>query len=155
MDRQLRIIKNRCLVLLIASLPCGHLRANPNWVLQPDCSLLSTEIIINDGYQQTPVRLQLNGTRLSVLTGSNIDFRKTATGLSIDGGALIPASDLDHDTNLVFMENIDVIAEQFIAGNNAELQLYFWPTWPDTGPKTVRFSLLGFTRAYRQKETCE
>lgn len=155
MERKRRIIKNRCLALLVVPPLCGHLHANPNWALQPDCSLLSVERVVSDGYQQTPVSLHLDAERLSVITESNIDFETTATGLSVDGGTLIPADGLEKDTRLVFSENIQRIIEQFTAGNSVELRLNFWPTWPDTGQKTVAFSLLGFTRALHLKETCE
>jgi hypothetical protein len=116
---------------------------------------LSAEHRISDGYQETPVRLQLDDRQLTILTESNIDIDKPATGLLVDDGEPISASGVKKDTNLVFSENLDTIVEQFIAGTNAEVRLHFWPTWPDTGQKAVRFSLIGFTRAYRQKETCQ
>ena len=150
--QHIRII--RCLVPLLAPLPSGHLYANPNWTLQPDCSLVSAEHAINDGYQNTPARLQLDGNRLTLLTDSNIDTGRPDTGLSVDGGERVAASGVENDTDLVFSHNLGSIIEQFIAGNSAEVHLHFWPTWPDTGQKTARFSLIGFTRAYRQKQNC-
>lgn len=134
---------------------CGRLNAAPNWELQPDCSLLSASRTISDGYQHTPVRLRLDDSGLTVFTESNIDFRQTSTDLSVDGSEPILANRVEKDTNLIFTENVSRITEMFIAGNSTEVRLHFWPTWPDTGQKTVRFSLLGFTRAYRQKQTCD
>jgi hypothetical protein len=134
----------------MASLFCGHLNAASNWEKQSDCSLLSVTQSISDGYQNTPIQLRLDASGLKVLTESNIDISQPATGLSVDGGKLITAKRLENDTNLVFAQ----ITEMFIAGNSAEVRLHFWPTWPDTGQKTVRFNLHGFTRAYRKKQEC-
>ena len=138
----------------MALLFCGHLNAASNWEKQSDCSLLSVTKSISDGYQNTSIQLRLDASGLKVLTKSNIDISQPATGLSVDGGRLIAAKRLESDTNLVFTENISQITEMFIAGNSAEVRLHFWPTWPDTGQKTVRFNLHGFTRAYRKKQEC-
>jgi hypothetical protein len=59
------------------------------------------------------------------------------------------------DTNVVFETGALTLVEQFIAGSNATLQLRFWPTWPSTGPKTVEFSLIGFTKAHNQMKECQ
>jgi len=138
----------------MATLFCGHLNAASNWEKQPDCYLLSAAKSISDGYQQTQIQLRLDESGLKVLTKSNIDISQPAMGLSVDGGKLIAWTRLEKDTNLVFTENISEITEMFIAGNSVEVRLNFWPTWPDTGQKTVRFSLLGFARAYRNKQEC-
>jgi len=129
----------------------GNLWAAPNWERQADCSLVSAPQVINDGYQETRVQLRLDNRALTVITESNIDFRPSTTGLSVDNGELLPAALGESDTRLLFTGNVSRIVDMFIAGNSAEVRLYFWPTWPETGQKTVRFSLTGFTRTYREQ----
>jgi len=124
------------------------------WDVQPDCSLLSAAQTISDGYQQTPVQLRLDGTGLTLLTASNIDFRQPGTGLSVDGGAPLPADRVTDNTHLTFNTAVEKISAQFIAGSHVEVHLYFWPTWPATGGKIARFSLLGFARALKQRQAC-
>ena len=51
--------------------------------------------------------------------------------------------------NAVFSRSIDEIVQQFKAGSAVELRLRFWPTWPETEVVPARFSLIGFSAAYK------
>lgn len=135
-----------------------------NWVRQlrtdtqsggADCVLVSATQTVHDGYQDTPVHLELGEEALLVISDSNFDTTNTPLGLSVDAGDFITADELVSETRLAFTGNLDLIVDQFMKGNTAELRLRFWPTWPDTGDKTVSFSLLGFTRAYQSRQPCE
>ena len=130
----------------------------PNWARQlrndpqnnqTACVLVSATQTIYDGYQDTRVHLELGGAALQVISDSNFDTSGAPLGLSVDGGPFIASTASSAETHLLFSRDLDRIVEQFIKGNTAQLRLRFWPTWPATGDKTVKFSLLGFTRAYR------
>lgn len=144
---------SRRLAVFATLLLCGVSEAAPNWVRQPDCSLLSAEHVIHDGYQNVSVQLQIADARLTVISESNIDSSKPAQ-LLVDSRNLTITPRVVKETNLTFNDNIQQIIDSFIAGNHAEIRLHFWPTWPETGEKTARFSLIGFTRAYRSNDKC-
>jgi hypothetical protein len=120
---------------------------------QSSCVLVSATHRIHDGYQDTPVHLELDEEALRVISDSNFDTTGDPPDLSVDGGAFIPADAVVGATKLAFTRERDTIVEQFINGSTAQLRLRFWPTWPATGDKNVTFSLRGFTRAYRS--TCD
>lgn len=119
------------------------------------CFLFTPVKSIDDGQGTTPVALRLDGNGLHVTTSSNIDAEFDDLGISVDGREMVKADSVVREKNVVFESGLPTLVEQFIAGRTATLQLRFWPTWPTTGPKTVDFSLIGFTSAYRQMETCQ
>ena len=132
----------------------------PNWTRQlrndprtnqTACVLVSATQAIYDGYQDTRVHLELGKGGLQVISESNFDTGGSPLGLSVDGEAFIAADKSAAGTRLAFTHDMDRIIERFIQGNIVQLRLRFWPTWPATGDKIVKFSLLGFTRAYRSR----
>jgi hypothetical protein len=132
----------------------------PNWARQlrndpgtnqTACVLVSATQTIYDGYQDTRIHLELGKGGLQVISESNFDTGGRPLGLSVDGGPFIASDKLAAETRLAFTHDMDRIIDQFIQGNTARIRLRFWPTWPATGDKIVKFSLLGFTRAYRSR----
>lgn len=118
------------------------------------CVIQSVAQTVDDGYQETPVRLELDRATLRVITESNLDLTLGPLGLVVDDGVFIAADRVEHDTSLVFEKPIDAITRAFVAGSRARLTLRFWPTWPATGDKTVEISLAGFTRALHTLSAC-
>lgn len=131
--------------------------AEPNWRVSDTspCFLFTPVKSIDDGQGKTPVALRLDAKSLHVTTNSNIDAEFGDLGISVDGKDMVNADSVIRETNVVFEAGVQTLIEQFIAGRSATLQLRFWPTWPSTGPKTVEFSLIGFTKAYRQMNNCQ
>lgn len=109
---------------------------------------------VDDGYSETLVRLELGVTAFHVFTDSNLDTTLGPLGLTVDGGDFIAADRVESGTNLVFENALNDIVRKFKRGSVARLILRFWPTWPQTGEKTVEISLKGFTRAYSALSTC-
>lgn len=109
---------------------------------------------IHDGYQETEVYLRLDDKSLRIVTESNLDLRETDVGLQVDDHKPIRPDRLHLEQSAVFESGIGTIAGQFKAGKMVTLTLRFWPTWPSKGPRTVRFSLSGFTRAYQRLPAC-
>lgn len=130
----------------------------PNWLRQVrnnaingdnECVLTSVTQTLFDGYQNTRVHIELNASGLEVISDSNFDIGGEPLGLAVDGGPFVAADGLEGETRLRFNHDVDRLVELFIKGNSAQMRLRFWPTWPATGDKTVNFSLIGFTKAYR------
>ncbi len=128
-----------------------------NWRVSDSspCFLFTPVKSIDDGQGQTPVALRLDTNALHVTTNSNIDAEFGDLGISVDGKDMIMIDSVVRETNVVFESEVATLVDQFIAGRNAKLQLRFWPTWPSTGPKTVEFSLMGFTKAHTQMKECQ
>lgn len=114
----------------------------------------TSSIQLDDGYQQTPVFLELDGTALRVVTDSNLDTTGSPLGLTVDREPFIAADGVQGRTNLLFEREIESIVSQFIAGNRVRVRLRFWPTWPATGDKFAEFSLIGFTSAHKALAAC-
>ncbi len=128
-----------------------------NWRISDSspCFLFTPVKSIDDGQGETPIALRLDAESLHVTTSSNIDAEFGDLGISVDGKDMVNADSVVRETNVVFESGLQTLVEQFIAGRTATLQLRFWPTWPTTGPKTVEFSLIGFTRAYKDMANCQ
>jgi hypothetical protein len=119
------------------------------------CVVESTRQTMHDGYNDTEVYLQVDKTSLLIHTRSNIDASKSDIGVAVDKRELIPMDKLYLDQNVVFDKQIATIVEQFKKGLKAAITLHFWPTYPDTGPKAITFSLIGFTKAYEEFADCQ
>ena len=115
---------------------------------------MTWEISIDDGQGQTRIRIRLDQRQLRVETASNIDAEFGDIGLEVDSSGFVPADRIVDDTDVLFDSRIAEITRLFIAGQRVRLQLRFWPTWPTTGVKTADFSLIGFTRAYKNLTGC-
>jgi hypothetical protein len=137
--------------------------ANADWsakyILDPvkdetRCMLESDRKVINDGYQDTQIMLRIDDQVLLVATKSNIDASKGDVGLAVDKHEFIKMDRLKLEQTVVFDKQIAEIVEQFKKGLRVTLTLRFWPTYPDTGAKTVTFSLIGFTKAHGELGAC-
>ena len=147
--------------LLGCLLLSGPLLAQENWRLRAPaegdddgCYLYTPTVRIADGQGLTNVTLRLDKKRLLVITDSNIDAEYNDIGLQVDEEQIIDADALLGETNVIFRRAVPTVTKQFIAGKSVSINLRFWPTWPTTGLKHAEFSLIGFTKAYRQFETC-
>jgi len=113
------------------------------------CLLLSPKVMINDGQGETRIWLEMTHKALVLKTESDIDTAFNDIGIQVDDKDFIPLDRVDNDVDVVFEKSITVITPQFIQGQNVNLHLRFWPTWPSKGVQTAKFSLLGFTKAYK------
>jgi hypothetical protein len=118
------------------------------------CVVESPKVAFNDGYQDTKVFLRVDDRSFYVMTESNLDLRQGDVGVQVDGGALIKPDAAFLDQHLQFESQIAVVVGQFRRGLTADVHLRFWPTWPSKGLKTVRFSLIGFTRTFARLPGC-
>jgi hypothetical protein len=119
------------------------------------CVVESVRKTLHDGYGDTEVLLQVDRKSLLVKTRSNLDDGKGDITLSIDKQEPLRMDKIYLDQSAVFDSDIGTIVQQFKKGLQATLRLRFWPTYPDTGIKTVSFSLIGFTKAYEEFENCQ
>ncbi|MFQ5936243.1 MAG: hypothetical protein ACE5LB_07540 [Acidiferrobacterales bacterium] len=150
------------LPVMIAWLLTGVARAD--WVLKPvfdpikdetRCMLESTRKTVYDGYQDTEIVLRVDGRALQVVTRSNIDASKGDIGVRVDKKEFIKMDKVYLEQTAIFEAPIATIIQQFKDGLRAKFRLRFWPTYPDTGAKTVTFSLIGFTKAYSGLPDCQ
>lgn len=150
------------LVVPALLLPCVA-AADGNWTAKPvfdpikdqtGCMLESAKKVLNDGYQDTEIVLRLDERALLVVTKSNIDSGKGDIGFQVDDHGFVPMDKVYLEQNVVFKKDIAKIIEQFKKGVRARFTLRFWPTYPDTGSKTLTFSLIGFTKAYGDLADC-
>ena len=119
------------------------------------CVVESTRQTLYDGYNDTEIWLQVDRQSLMVRTRSNIDDSKRDIGVAVDKQEFIPMDKIYLDQSVVFDKDIGTIVQQFKRGLKAIFTLRFWPTHPDTGAKTIGFSLIGFTKAYAEFEGCQ
>lgn len=150
-------------LILVAVTILASQVASANWTAkvaydpvkdESHCVVESPVQTIDDGYQHTEVFLRLDSTTLMVMTRSNVDTDDPDVGVRVDKHELIKPDSVYLEQNVVFAKDISKIIEQFKQGRRATFTLKFWPTYPDTGAKTVTFSLIGFTRAYANLPDC-
>ncbi len=130
-------------------------RAHDPIASQTRCVVESGRQTLYDGYNDTEVLLQVDRQSLMVRTRSNIDDSKHDIGVAVDKHAFIPMDKIHFDQSVVFEKDIGTIVQQFKQGLRATFTLRFWPTHPDTGAKTISFSLIGFSKAYEEFEGCQ
>lgn len=118
------------------------------------CFLQTEEISLFDGYADTRLHLRVSDTAVRVRTDSNIDLGYDDVGLTVDGEDFIPADAVAEETDVVFSAGVGSLIGQFIRGRAVTVYLRFWPSYPATQRYAARFSLLGFSRAYRDYQAC-
>lgn len=137
--------------------------ADVNWTAKPVfdpikdqtlCMLESVKKVLNDGYQDTEIVLRVGEHGLRIVTKSNIDAGKGDIGFQVDEHEFLPMDRVYLEQTIVFEKDTARIIEQFKKGVRAKFTLRFWPTYPDTGSKTLTFSLIGFTKAYGDLANC-
>lgn len=118
------------------------------------CVLETAAVTIDDGRSPTNVFLRVDTRSLMIMTESNVDLGRPDVGIQVDEHKPIKPDRAFLDQNLLFETQGAQIISQFKAGLSVEVRLRFWPTWPDKGLKTVRFSLIGFTQAFSRLPGC-
>jgi hypothetical protein len=118
------------------------------------CVLESSRQALSDGYQTTTAWITVDSRSVAVSSVSNLDGSFGDVGLVVDQQEMVPMDRLGGDKTALFDSHHARIVEQFKAGIRVRVQLRFWPTWPATGPHSVTFSLIGFTRAYGELSGC-
>ncbi len=141
----------------------SNLQANENWSVQVaedpisksnTCLMISKTYTIDDGQTKTPVQLIFNGAKILAKTKSDIDTSYPGLGLKIDTDKHFTISRIHKNTIAVFANADDAIHQQFIKGKNAVLALGFWPTWPKSHTRKIKFSLIGYTKTYEAFKKC-
>lgn len=118
------------------------------------CVLHSAVQKMEDGQGGTNVQLQLSPTEFTFTTQSDIDLSYTGTGIRIDGGTPFALENIERRTNLTFSRQRSALLGAMKTGQQLELSLGFWPTWPVTQAYSTRFPLQHFASAYAAWETC-
>ena len=158
----LRTLKVMIASTIIALLPVQDV-AMAGWMLQRTvasqanearCYLKSDVMILNDGYQDIKAFMGIHLDRLLVNTGSPLDTSFSDIGLQVDKNDFILMDSVSSRQAALFTESYAQLIEQFKKGRSVRVQLRFWPTWPTTGTHSVSFSLIGFSKAYSQMQSC-
>ena len=100
------------------------------------------------------MKLSISDKGLLVRTESNIDPGFDDVGLAVDGADFLPADTVVDERHVLFSKDSDAIVEQFVRGRVVKVYLRFWPSYPATQRYEASFSLIGFTRAYRDYTQC-
>jgi hypothetical protein len=128
------------------------------WAVKPGaagCVVESTAESLSDGYQMTTARIRVDGKMVSVVSPSVLDPGLNDIAIFVDQQGMVALDRLADPRTAVFESRYPGLVDQFKRGLSARVQLRFWPTWPVTGPHSVSFSLLGFTRAYGRLDECK
>jgi len=147
-------------MLLLAALSAMSPAAQAGWSVaaaapgQPGCVLQTEAVSLFDGYADTRLWLSVTDGAVRVRTDSNIDPGFGDLGMAVDGNALVPADRVADEKDVLFSTAASALIEQFIRGRAVTVYLRFWPTYPATQRFEARFSLIGFTRAYRDYQAC-
>lgn len=139
------------------SLDSLPLSIHGQWTLDRNesrCVLHSAVQKMEDGQGGTNVQLQLSPTEFTFITQSDIDLSYTGTGVRIDGGTPFALENVERRTNLAFSRQRSALLGAMKTGQQLELSLGFWPTWPVTQTYSTRFPLQHFASAYSAWETC-
>jgi hypothetical protein len=118
------------------------------------CVAESLHQVMDDGYQEGSVYLQVDQNQLIFVTESNIDLGSNEQGLQVDDQPTMPFEQAMHDQQAVIREDIQQVITSFQDGLKVRVRLKFWPTWPSKGSKDVEFSLIGFQKAFAQLPGC-
>jgi len=118
------------------------------------CLLESERQAVFDGYQDTWAQIVVDDATVRVSSASTLDPGDRDIGLSVDGGAFVPADDVVAGRTAVFSTGYGSLLDDFRRGLRVRVQLRFWPTWPKTGTHSVTFGLIGFTRAHARMPDC-
>jgi hypothetical protein len=133
--------------------------AATQWAVKTDrpsapCVLESSRESVWDGYQKTTAYFSITARSVSLISAAPFDGDAGDIGLAVDDETVIKMDRLGGDKVALFDSKFDRLIEQLKAGQEARVQMRFWPTWPVTGAHSVKFSLIGFTRAYTQLSAC-
>lgn len=118
------------------------------------CTLHSPTQPVSDGYDGTQARLMIQPDAVLIVTQAPLDPSFTDIGLQVDERPFVHIDEVVERKTGRFASPYGRLIEQFKAGRRVRVQLRFWPTWPVTGTHSVRFSLIGFTKAYADMQAC-
>ncbi|HSP18952.1 MAG TPA: hypothetical protein VLQ79_05535 [Myxococcaceae bacterium] len=117
------------------------------------CRLSSDKTSLSDGYQTTGVQVRVTASEVRVVSESTFDGSKGDLSIQVDKNEAVKADGLEGEKVVVFKGPAAAsLVAQFKAGLKAQVQLRFWPTWPETGTHSVVLSLIGFTRAWDEMQ---
>lgn len=117
------------------------------------CRLNSDKGSLSDGYQTTSVQVRVTASEVRVVSESTFDAGKGDLSIQVDKNEPVKADGLEGEKTVVFKgPAASSLIVQFKAGLKAQVQLRFWPTWPETGTHTAVVSLIGFTRAWDEMQ---
>lgn len=151
------------LVLFLVFLVFGSRSAAGAWTVREvnpaagpssGCLLETNWQTMFDGYQDTQVQVAVRAGRIDVHAKAPIDASFGDIHLAVDGGSPMVMTALSADKIATFESASAPLMEKFKSGRVLSLQLRFWPAWPQTGPRSVEFSLMGFTKAHREMVAC-
>jgi len=122
--------------------------------VQPgQCRLDSDKVSLSDGYQTTTVQVRVTPNEVRVVSESTFDDSKGGLLVQVDKNEAVKADGLDGAKTVIFKgPSVASLIDQFKAGLKAQVQLRFWPTWPETGTHTAIVSLIGFTKAWDEMQ---
>jgi hypothetical protein len=141
-------------VVTLESLP---MTIQGEWVLSAvgdTCSLGTLPIRFDDGQGMSKLQLVLTPQHWLIKTQSDIDLSYRGTGLRVDEGRYFPLGQLVRQSDLMFVDEREVMTQAFISGKSLHITLGFWPTWPVTETKTITISLQHFASAHRAWKQC-
>ena len=145
-------------ILMLCMIP---MTINADWKIwnppgiSKGCVLETEDARMSDGYSKTKIKLRLMTDGLLIKTNSNVDLSFKDVGLRVDQHDFIAADDIVDEKNLIFRTELDTIIVQFIKGLRVTLYMRYWPTYPATDNYQINFSLLGFTKAYQEYQSCK
>lgn len=117
------------------------------------CRLDSDKASLSDGYQTTSAQVRVTPTEVRVVSESTFDESKKDLQIQVDKNEPIKADGLDGAKAVVFKGPAAAsLIIQFKAGLKAQVQLRFWPTWPETGTHSIVVSLIGFTKTWDEMQ---
>ena len=154
-----RVVRVAVLALLVLAGPVAADEWSVKTVPRPDgsgtrCVLESARQSLSDGYQDTMAWVTVDDRSVAVTSGSSLDPGFSDIGLVVDQEPLVPMDRLTGMKTATFETKYGRLVELFKKGARLRVQLRFWPEWPATGPHSVTFGLIGFTKAYGALAGC-
>lgn len=133
------------------------LTIHDHWILdrtETQCLLKNTPVKMDDGQGGTSITLLLTPGSLQINTESDIDTSYTGTGITIDNQHHFALETVERRTNLSFSKQRQSLLASMQTGQQLQLTLGFWPTWPVTHTYSVNLPLQHFASAQKAWETC-
>ena len=119
------------------------------------CLARSADRSVNDGYQTVRAHIVVGRDKVVVESPSDLDAGFSDIGLRLRKREFLRIDRVAGKKRAVFESGYAAIVQGFKAGREVEVDLRFWPEFPVTGVHSVRFSLMGFTKAYQAAVTCK
>ena len=98
--------------------------------------------------------IEITGRQLIVKTKSNIDTSYADTGVRVDAGGLFAIERLYRETGVIYESQFMALTEAMKSGEELNVILGYWPTWPMTQAYEAEISLTQFNTAYSAWQSC-